>query len=262
MKASKDITFVLTSCGRFDLLAETMRTFVAHNTAPIARYVVIEDSGDATVRDVVAGLGFDVDVIVNDPPCGQVASIDRAYAGVATPYIFHCEDDWRFFRSGFVEDSLVVLENVPTASMVSCRRSGQVPYRDAVVAQTLPSTVRGVPYRLIPPHAHDVWYGYEFGPGLRRLADYRRIGSFASHGHEQQASRWFKRQGMGVAVLEHPAYETTGRGRHLRDPTAPTRTNLRGLSAPPGDVPAPASRNAPCPCGSGVRYKDCHGVTH
>ena len=25
------------------------------------------------------------------------------------------------------------------------------------------------------------------------------------------------------------------------------------------DVPAPASRNAPCPCGSGKRYKECHG---
>ncbi|MBA3508052.1 MAG: SEC-C domain-containing protein [Betaproteobacteria bacterium] len=25
-------------------------------------------------------------------------------------------------------------------------------------------------------------------------------------------------------------------------------------------LPAPASRNSPCPCGSGKRYKDCHGV--
>jgi hypothetical protein len=28
-----------------------------------------------------------------------------------------------------------------------------------------------------------------------------------------------------------------------------------------GAVPAPASRNAPCPCGSGKRYKECHGRT-
>ena len=26
-----------------------------------------------------------------------------------------------------------------------------------------------------------------------------------------------------------------------------------------GDVPAPESRNAPCPCGSGKKYKHCHG---
>jgi uncharacterized protein YecA (UPF0149 family) len=27
-----------------------------------------------------------------------------------------------------------------------------------------------------------------------------------------------------------------------------------------GAVDAPASRNAPCPCGSGKRYKECHGA--
>ncbi len=27
-----------------------------------------------------------------------------------------------------------------------------------------------------------------------------------------------------------------------------------------GDVPAPSSRNAPCPCGSGKKYKHCHGA--
>ena len=32
------------------------------------------------------------------------------------------------------------------------------------------------------------------------------------------------------------------------------------LPAPGGEVAAPASRNAPCPCGSGRKYKHCHGV--
>jgi len=41
-----DTMFVLTSCARFDLLVETMLTLLEHNTAPIARYVVIEDAGD------------------------------------------------------------------------------------------------------------------------------------------------------------------------------------------------------------------------
>ena len=29
---------------------------------------------------------------------------------------------------------------------------------------------------------------------------------------------------------------------------------------PDGEVIAPASRNAPCPCGSGRKYKHCHGA--
>src|SRR5580704_8012299 len=31
------------------------------------------------------------------------------------------------------------------------------------------------------------------------------------------------------------------------------------MPAPPVDLPSPMSRNAPCPCGSARRYKDCHG---
>jgi hypothetical protein len=45
MASSPDITFVLTSCGRFDLLTDTIASFLAFNTAPIARYLVVEDSG-------------------------------------------------------------------------------------------------------------------------------------------------------------------------------------------------------------------------
>ncbi len=33
------------------------------------------------------------------------------------------------------------------------------------------------------------------------------------------------------------------------------------LPAAAGAVPAPSSRNAPCPCGSGRKYKHCHGAT-
>lgn len=32
------------------------------------------------------------------------------------------------------------------------------------------------------------------------------------------------------------------------------------MSAPPARIPPSPSRNAPCPCGSGRRYKDCHGA--
>jgi preprotein translocase subunit SecA len=32
------------------------------------------------------------------------------------------------------------------------------------------------------------------------------------------------------------------------------------MPAPGGNVVAPASRNAPCPCGSGRKYKHCHGA--
>lgn len=257
---STEITFVLTSCGRFDLLAETMRSFLACNTAPIARYVVIEDSGDASVRDVVAGLGVDVDLIVNETRLGQMASIDRAYGTVGTPHIFHCEDDWRFFRGGFIEESAAVLDGDARISMVNGRRLGQNPVHDAIFRHAPLRRVSGVEVRAPSIEASDIWGGYGFNPGLRRLSDYRRIGSFASRGHEKHISMWFKRRGMGMVTLEHPAWETIGRARHVPDPTIPPGTYSTGRTRPPGVVEPPASRNAPCPCGSGERYKHCHGM--
>lgn len=145
---STDITFVLTSCGRFDLLAETPRTFVACNTAPIARYVLVEDSGDASVRDAVSGLGIAVHVIVNESRLGQMASIDRAYRTVGTPYTFHCKDDWRFFRPGFVEESRAVLEGVPSISLVNGRRLEHNPCFDADHAMAPLRTVNGIAVRV------------------------------------------------------------------------------------------------------------------
>jgi hypothetical protein len=98
MTGSTDITFVLTSCGRFDLLVETRRAFLASNTAAISRYVIVEDSGDPQISDVFASFDVRFELLINDPPRGQMASIDPAYSGVHTPYIFHCEQ-W-FKRNG------------------------------------------------------------------------------------------------------------------------------------------------------------------
>ena len=259
MTSSPDITFVLTSCGRFDLLNDTIASFLAFNTAPIARYLVVEDSGDASVRDVLARFDVEIELLVNDPPRGQMKSIDRAYADVTTPFIFHCEDDWRFFRSGFVEESLLLLEHFADISTVLCRRRGQNVVHDVVAYASGVRRLSGVEFRRPPMNAHEFWGGYSFNPGLRRLADYQRIGPFGECRHEFDASVRFKRAGMGIAVLEHPACETTGHGRHIHDPHAVDwATLVPGFT--PAKMFAPLSRSAPCPCGSGKRYKDCHGA--
>lgn len=220
----REVTFVLTSCGRFDLLRQTLASFFEYNTAPIRRYIVTEDSGDPAVRDVLDEFDVDFELLFNDPPIGQMASIDRAYGLVRTPYIFHCEDDWRFFRSGFIEESMVLLEAIPTASMVLCRRRGQMPGGfDVFGFVSEPQTLDGVVYRHTPIWADATWNGYAFNPGLRRLSDYRAIGSFGKWGHEVHVSRLFKRRGMSMALLETPACETTGQDQHIDDSFKPSR---------------------------------------
>lgn len=109
-----DITLVVTSCGRFDLLKRTLETFDLFNTADIREVFITEDSVDEAVRLAIPGhWRSHCSFLVNRPKLGQLASIDLAYESVNTPYIFHCEDDWAFYRSGFVEGSKVVLELRP-----------------------------------------------------------------------------------------------------------------------------------------------------
>ena len=211
---SADITFVLTSCGRFDLLDETLSSFFVHNTAPIARYLLIEDSGLDTVRKLVEHFPIPIEVIVNRPSLGQIASIDNAYETVTTPYVFHCEDDWRFFRSGFIEESLALLKIDPSISVV-CSRSLNDADRFSSVLDAPLVTIGGVSYRKPHPWRDPVWKGYTFNPGLRRMSDYQVLGSFKRWGDESDASLFFKRKGMVIAFLDPPACETTGAKRRL-----------------------------------------------
>lgn len=227
MAASGDITFVLTSCGRFDLLAETVVTFLEHNTAPIARWLIVEDSGAEAVRDVLGGIDAPLEFLVNDPPVGQIRSIDRAYALVDTPYVFHCEDDWRFFRRGFVEESRVVLDGRADVSTVVARRPSQNAGHDAALADAPVEHVAHVPFRRSTVGAESPWGGYTFNPGLRRTRDIRALGSFAALGHEGEASAWFKARGMRLAALEQPACETTGQLRHVRNERTPSSSRGR-----------------------------------
>ena len=209
------ITFVITSCGRSDLLETCLASFLAYNTAAISKYLLIEDSGDHRVHEVVGKFAVPMEVIVNDPPLGQIAAIDRVYQRIATPYIFHCEDDWRFFRSGFIEESLVLLKHDPAMTAVICRRRGQNPRFDIVFENSPLQSFEGILYKKPSSWLDAHWHGYSFNPGLRRLSDYRLLGSFARWGDEIDASLFFKLRGRTHAALVIPACETSGETRRL-----------------------------------------------
>jgi GT2 family glycosyltransferase len=87
-----DITVVVTSCNRHDLLARTLESFRAHETeGRVARVLVAED-GNADPSEVCARFGAEHFRTGNR--VGQINLIDQAYAKIATPLIFHLEDDW------------------------------------------------------------------------------------------------------------------------------------------------------------------------
>ena len=109
----KEVTFCLTSCGRVDELEKTIDSFLKFNDYPIKDWFIIEDSGDTTIWSQIVSLNNNkwnkrFKLIFNSNNIGQNASIDKMYAKVETEYIFHCEEDWEFYKGGFIEDSLKV----------------------------------------------------------------------------------------------------------------------------------------------------------
>jgi Glycosyl transferase family 2 len=224
--AASDVTVVLTSCGRQDLLERTLDTFFLYNTYPIREFIVIED-GDRSLNDHLRPRyhKYGVSWLDTGRRVGQVTAIDLAYARVKTDFIFHCEDDWEFLRPRFIERSVVILNSRPDILMVSLRDKDDqngYPVHDRVYF------AEWVPYRLMH-ESYDAgewgtWHGFAWNPGLRRRRDYELLGSFGSldplHAKpawqmEREAGAFYREHGFAIALLAEDC--GTGYVRHLGD---------------------------------------------
>jgi len=117
IKTSADeVTLVITSCNRPQLLENTLESFVKQNTYPILETFIIDDSGMNGCNDsVIAKYAsiLNIKSIYNSKNIGQVESIDKVYSYVRTKWIFHCEEDWEFINPGFIEKSKRVFDENP-----------------------------------------------------------------------------------------------------------------------------------------------------
>ena len=213
--SQQSYTLVVTSCGRFDLLEVTLRSFYSHVDVAPHELIVVEDSADENVRQVVDGFGVPARTLVNGGRLGQMQAIDRAYAQVGTPLIFHCEDDWLFTRGGFISESAALLRALPDVSMVGLRPRAEL---NPLVRQSPMERMGDLAYFRMDPGLHPEYFSHSFNPGLRRLADYARLGPYAPLGQEPDVSYAFKQAGFRIANLEVPAVQHIGYGRHIDDP--------------------------------------------
>jgi hypothetical protein len=211
---------VITSCRRFDLLRASLQTLQANLDIPPQNWIIVEDSDDERVRACVNELGIDAKVIVNGKQLGQILSIDRAYHEVETPFVFHSEDDWEFYRSGFIQESLAILDAFPKISMVGLRAR---PDQNPLVRAMPKRSHDGIEFFVLDPKLHPEYFSYCFNPGLRRMSDYRTVGPFAAIGPEADVSFAFKQHGFAIANLEADAVRHIGEGRHVHDPTQPAK---------------------------------------
>jgi GT2 family glycosyltransferase len=163
------ITVVITSCNRLDFLKVTIDSFLRFNTYPISEYIIVDDSGNADAHNEIRRLYPNWTLILEPKHRGQIQCIDDAYAHVKTPYIFHCEDDWEFFKAGFMEPSLKILEHDKKVMIVWILHPPNHPIEQEIFK------IDNIEYRLVGVDISGSWHGFTWNPSLRRLADYKLV---------------------------------------------------------------------------------------
>ena len=213
LSAPMEYSLVITSCGRFDLLRRTVASFLKFVDVQPKQYILVEDSGDESVREILAPFNLPFEILVNQSNIGHHASVDRAYAQVKFLHIFHCQDDWEFFRTGFIQESFILLNALPKASAIMLR--GRDEHR--MLRRIAGQEIGGVRFCQPSPYCYKTFFGYSYNPGLRRLADYQKLSPLAKiKGGEAEVSCKFLLLGFTTAHLEIPACAHIGWERRTR----------------------------------------------
>jgi glycosyltransferase involved in cell wall biosynthesis len=204
MTLHSDISCVITSCNRIALLRQTIQSLTKYYK--FAEIIIVED-GNADLPEFETQA---IKVIYNSPKLGQIRSIDKAYSLVETPYIFHCEDDWEFYRGGFIEESKVILETYPSVLQVHIREQNEMNSHPIVKLNNT--------FDLVDTNYK--WRGFSFNPGLRRLKDYTPYTKIvanpsvtSSPKDEQKIGEYYYEKGYITAILKQGAVRHIGQNQ-------------------------------------------------
>lgn len=185
-----EITFCMTSCGRFHLLERTMDSFMKYVDYPIKEFIIVDDSTDKKTHDSIKSKYPFVDLIVNEERLGQIKSIDLMYLKVNTDFIFHCEDDWEFMKTGFIDKSLKILNEIPDVFQCWIRIVNDHAHPLLDTAYHL----ENFDYKELLPFWDGLYSGFTFNPSLIRKRDYDRLGGYYPHGGETKIGHVLKNQ--------------------------------------------------------------------
>ena len=217
-----DVTVCITSCGRLDLLDETLSSFRRWNTG--GRFLLSEDSADAAVIDEVRRRYPDMTVLTGEGRTGIMRSIDRLYEAVETPYILHLEDDWAFDGPVDFVAGIGLLKRNPDIANVCVRVFEEIreKYRD----RSDPLTFAGAQFAVMRADAHPEFFAWSPNPGLIARDLYRHYAPFARVMPDQM-SGVMKKDGLTQAFLLPGVARHIGHGRNVVDPTMPARPKSR-----------------------------------
>ena len=221
-----DISMVITSCGRSDLLARTLLSMDSWLHL-IHHKIIVDDFSIAQneISQLTTEYGFQL--IKNKTQLGQHRSIDIAYQQIATTYVFHCEDDWEFFKMPDFQLAKLVLEEAKVSCMcfrkIDDRSRSKYPKRTIDVSRYEPAYIKNKKYLVIRKDWHPSRGAFTFNPNLSKLQLYKNWGPYSQYRSERNISKLMKKCGYIVAYEPLGSCIHIGWNRHISDPTKPVR---------------------------------------
>lgn len=209
------ITLCLTIGRRPDLLRLTLESLKELPEIPI---LAINDFGDEETNDVFREECPQGRLIETGHHLGHHRAVDLMYSHVNTPYIFHCEDDWRFSRTDFLQDALKILESDSKVSSVHFRATDDIPLEDSARARICTEIINGISIENLSA-VHAEWYGFSFNPHVAKKLLWRELGEFSKFKKERHVSRFLKKQERYMAFLVPEACRHIGDGRSTVEQT-------------------------------------------
>ena len=215
----KKITFVLTSCGRVELLNKTLNSFFNFNDYEIEEMFLVEDSLNQNVyEDIKKNWGDKLTLLFNKKKRGQIKSIVETYKLVKTPLIFHCEDDWIYTRKNFIKDCLKIMDYDEKIIQVWLESKESASRLDIFSYGSLKKH-KGVEFREVYCKEGWEWGYFSFRPGVKRMKDYKLIGGYEKYKNELDIGVSYKKLGYYTVILEKYAVEDIGLDQTIFDPT-------------------------------------------
>lgn len=174
------VSCILTSCGRFNLLEQTLESFFKYNDYPIKRFVVNDDYGyDNTnyemddkwqkLNDKFTNVNFNW-TEYNE---GQIKSLDNLMSAVDTPFYYSTECDWETYAPNFIQQSLSILRHDKSVINISLRADTDTAMQK--LEDEVLTTPEGVKYSYFANNRRSALSGFSFNPSVRRLSDYKMI---------------------------------------------------------------------------------------
>ena len=229
----KKVTFVLTSCGRVELLNKTLESFFKFNDYKLEKMYLVEDSFNQNVySEIKKKWGKKLTLCLNEKKKGQIKSIIETYNLVKTPFIFHCEDDWVYTRKNFIQDCLQIMNSDKKIIQVWLESKESASRLDIFEYGEL-QKIGKIGFRRVFCKEGWEWGYFSFRPGIKRLYDYNLIGGYDKFKNELDIGVEYKRRGYYTVIIEKPAVIDIGDDHHVGDVTRkwPKR---RKVGAPTG----------------------------